>query len=1068
MWLTNLSIKRPIVILMLFSAIAVLGIKSRSRMPTDLYPKIQFPFITIMTVYPGAGPEEIETLVSKPIEDAVGAVNGMKNLVSYSQEGISIIGIELELETDVDVAMADVRAKVDAARDKLPNDVEAPVIQKVDVGAIPVLTLGMSSKRPAKELREIADDIIKDQLGKLKGVASVNITGGDIREIQVNVDKSRLEAYGLSINQIAQAIAVANLNLPSGRITEGRRDYAIRAVGEFESVDDIRNLKLSLPGPKNSMRVLTLSDIAEVKDTTAEREQLTRLQKKESIGIEIIKQSDANTVEVVDAAKEELNALKAILPKDVEIAIVLDQSERVREALSDVNVSLFLGAFLAVLIVFLFLHNIRGTFIVAIAIPTSIIATFIPISFAGFTLNMMVMMGLSLAVGILVDDSIVVLENIYRHLSKGESPPEAALNGRTEIGLAAITITLVDVVVFVPIAFMGGIVGMFFREFGITVASATLFSLLVSFTLTPMLASRWYRKDEAVEAKTGLFAKFDEFYHSLDRHYRNVLSWALGHRWQVITIGFGSLLFVFLVAGAFLGTNFFPEIDQGAVGVSIEMPAGTSLTATDAVAAHIEDIAARIPEAKDIFTKVGTSGGGRIQAGSTGPNFAEVTIALKEKESTFDRILRPFTPKDKRKRVRLDSEIARDLGRQIGDIPGAIIKVKAQASMGGGQMPIDIELTGGTDAERNQIAEKVKNIVAGTPGVMNADLSWKVGKPEVKANIDRLKAANMGLTVGQIASALRMSIAGNTDTKFRQEGKEYDIRVRLNEYDRYSLSDVGRTVVGSVNGRPIFLQDVANIVRTTGPTMIERKNRQRKISVTADLMPGYALQGVRKAIDNNLKAIDMGNVHYRWGGQVEMMGESFGHMRSALILAILLVYMLMAALFESLLNPFIIMFSIPMALIGAILALVITGETMSIVSMIGIIMLMGLVTKNAILLIDYTNTLRSRGKERNEAILEAGPTRLRPILMTTLAMIFGMLPTALKLGRGSEFRAPMAIAVIGGLIVSTLLTLVVVPTLYSVFDDLMAGWQDRKRRLLGRLAVVPSEVESKEEVEMQV
>ncbi|MDI6828359.1 MAG: efflux RND transporter permease subunit, partial [Armatimonadota bacterium] len=787
MWLTNLSIRRPIVILMLFSAIAVLGIKSRSRMLTDLYPKIQFPFITIMTAYPGAGPEEIETLVSKPIEDAVGSVNGMKNLTSYSQEGISIIGIELELGTDVDVAMADVRAKVDAARGQLPDDAETPIIQKLDVGAIPVLTLGLSSKRPAKELRELADDVIKDQLGKLKGVASVNITGGDIREIQVNVDKSRLEAYGITINQIAQAIAIANLNLPSGRITEGRRDYSIRAVGEFENVDDIRNLKLSIGGGKNGPRVLALSDIADVKDTTAEREQLTRLQKQESIGIEIIKQSDANTVEVVDAAKKELNALKTILPKDVEIAIVLDQSERVREALSDVNVSLLLGAFLAVLIVFLFLHNIRGTFIVAIAIPTSIVATFIPISFAGFTLNMMVMMGLSLAVGILVDDSIVVLENIYRHLSKGESPSEAALNGRTEIGLAAITITLVDVVVFVPIAFMGGIVGMFFKEFGITVASATLFSLFVSFTLTPMLASRWYRKGEAVEAETGFFAKFDKFYHELDRRYRNVLSWALRHRWQVVGIGFGSLLLAFLIAGAFLGTNFFPEIDQGAVSVSIEMPAGTSLAATDSVASQIEDIAAKIPEAKDIFTKVGSSGGDRINVGSAGPNFAEVTIALKEKESTFDRIFRPFVPKEKRKRVRLDSEIASVLRRQIGDIPGAQLKVKTQSAMGGGRTPIDIELTGGTDAERNEVAEKVKNLVATTPGIMNADLSWKVGKPEVKATVDRVRAANMGLTVGQIASALRTSIAGNTVTTLRQNGKEYDIRVRLSEFDRYSL-----------------------------------------------------------------------------------------------------------------------------------------------------------------------------------------------------------------------------------------------------------------------------------------
>ena len=1049
MWLTNLAIKRPVVILMAFLALAVIGLKSKSGMRTDLYPKIEFPFVSIVTFYPGAGPQEIETLVSKPIEDAVGSVSGMKNLTSSSQESVSIIGIELELGTDVDAAMSDVRAKVDAARGSLPQDVDIPVIQKADVGAIPVLTLGMSSNRPAKELRELADDVIKDRLGKLKGVASVSITGGDIREIQVNVDKSRLEAYGLSIGQIAQGIAMGNLNLPSGRITEGRRDYAIRAVGEFNSPDEIRDLKLSFPGGSNGKkRVLTIGDIAQVKDTTAEREDLTRLQKKDSIGLQIIKQTDANTVEVVDAAKKELAAMKSILPKDVQIAIVFDQSDRVRESLDDVNMSLILGALLAVLIVFLFLHNIRGTLIVAIAIPMSIIATFIPISFAGFTLNMMVMMGLSLAVGILVDDSIVVLENIYRHLAKGESPAEAALNGRTEIGLAAITITMVDVVVFLPIAFMSGIVGMFFREFGITVASATLFSLIVSFTLTPMLASRWYRKGEALEAKTGFFLKFDQFYHALDGRYRRVLVWALGHRWQVVVAGFGALVVVNAVLGPMLGKDFFPRIDQGSVTAGIEMPAGTSLYATNAVATQIEDLAAKIPEATNVFTTVGSAGGGGFHVGTSGANFGAVTVALEVKESMSDRFMRPFMHGEKR-RTRADEIIARDFRAQVASIPGAVIKVTVQSGMGGGESPIDIELTGGTDAERNAVAEKVKRAAAATPGVLNADLSWKVGKPEIKATIDRVRAAEMDLSVGQIASALRTSIAGNTDTRLRQNGKEYDIRVRLSEFDRYSLSNVGRTVIGSSDGQPVYLQDVAKITQDAGPTKIERKNRQRKISITGDVAPGSNLQGVRVAIDKNLEKVDLGNVHLHWGGQVEMMGESYGNMGGALLLSIALVYMLMAALFESLLNPFVIMFSIPMALVGAIIALVLAGENMSIVSMIGIIMLMGLVTKNAILLIDYTNTLRARGKDRNEAILEAGPTRLRPILMTTFAMIFGMLPTAMKLGRGSEMRAPMAIAVIGGLIVSTLLTLVIIPVTYTYVDDLQNKFISWKQQIFG-------------------
>jgi len=1036
---------------MLFMALTVLGIKSRSEMPLDLNPKVDIPYVVISTVYPGAGPEEIETLVSKPLEDSIGSVNGLKNIASTSQEGISIVSMEFELGTDLDVAVSDVRGKVDAARRMLPDDVESPVIQKIDVGAQPILYMGLSSKRPARELRELVDEVVKDRLGKLKGVAAVNVTGGEQREIQVNVDKSRLEAYGISISQISQALSMGNLNLPSGQIKEGGREFAIRAMGEFTSVDEIRDLKISVPGgPGGSNRVLTIGDIAEVRDSVAEREANTRLERQDSVGITVQKQSDANTVEVADAVKRELERMKSILPADVQIAISMDQSDHVIEAIADVNTSLWLGALLAVLIVFLFLHNIRGTFIVAIAIPASIVAAFIPIRFAGFTMNTMVMLALSLAVGILVDDSIVVLENIYRHLTKGEDPAEAAFNGRSEIGLAAITITMVDVVVFVPIAFMGGIVGMFFKQFGITVATATLFSLLVSFTLTPMLASRWYRKHENVEAKTGFFKKFDEFYHMLDQKYRGVLAWALCHRWQVLVTGLAVFLGVMMTAGPKLGFEFFPQSDQGQVGITVEMPTGTSLVATDAVVTQIEEIVEKIPEAEHVFTNVGsTHGGGVMSGGASGANYGQVTISLHEKESVMDRFLRPIM-RGERKRIRRDTEIAAEIREKVKHIAGGRITVSSVSGMGGGWSPIDIELTGDNMDELNAVSQKIRAVVASTDGTLNPDVSWKVGKPEIQATVDRVRAAEMGFSVGQIASALRTSIEGSTDTHYRENGKEYDIRVRLSEFDRYSVSDVGRIVIGAVNGMPVFLQDVAKITPDTGPTKIERKNRQRKVSVTASLLPGYPLGNVQNELKKKIEAVPLGNVQLHWGGQSEMMAESFGYMFGALILAVLLVYMLMAALFESLFNPFIIMFSLPMALIGAILALVMTGETMSIVAMIGFIMLMGLVTKNAILLIDYTNTLRERGMDRTSAILEAGPTRLRPILMTTCAMIGGMLPTAMKLGRGSETRAPMAIAVIGGLIVSTLLTLVVIPTLYTLMDDIVSWMHQRKQRLLGR------------------
>ncbi len=1062
MSLTNLAIKRPIVILMVFLALAVLGIRSRSNMPLDLNPKVDIPYVVISTLYPGAGPEEIETLVSKPLEDAVGSVNGMKNITSTSQEGISSVVIEFELGTDLDTAVADVRAKVDGARMTIPQDAKTPIIQKIDIGAEPILYVGLSSKRPARELRQLVDDVIKDRLGKLKGVAAVNVSGGDIREIQVNVDKSRLEAYGISISQVSQALSSANMNTPSGRVTEGNRDYAIRAVGEFANVDDIRKLKITIGGGNKGVdRVLTIGDIAEVKDSAVERTDLTRLQRKDSVGITIQKQSDANTVDVADAAKKELEDMKSVLPSDVKIAIASDQSQRVREAIADVNTSLWLGALLAVLIVYLFLHNIRGTFIVATAIPISIVATFIPIFFAGFTMNTMVMLALSLAVGILVDDSIVVLENIYRHLAKGESPAEAALNGRAEIGLAAVTITMVDVVVFVPIAFMGGIVGQFFRQFGITVASATLFSLFVSFTLTPMLASRWYRKNEDMEASTGFFKKFDDFYHTLDRKYRGLLAWALKHRAQVVISGMVLFVLVMFTAGPKLGFEFMPKTDQGQVVVSVEMPTGSSLESTNSVVSKVEDIVAKIPEVENAFTTVGAEAGGHLSGGGTGANMGQVTVSLREKESVMDRMMRVFTKK--KKRIRSDEDIALEIRKAVTSIPGGRITIKTASGMGGGWSPIDIELTGTSNAELNAVAQKIKKIVGATEGVLDADVSWKVGKPEIKATIDRERAAQLGFTVGQISSALRMSVEGNTDTKFRENGKEYDIRVRLKEFDRQSLSDVGRIVIGAADNSAVFLQDVAKISEDTGPTKIERKNRQRKVSVTAGLLPGYPLGNIQQILKKEIADVPMGNVGVNWGGQAEMMKESFGYMGGALLLAIALVYMLMAALFESLLSPFIIMFSLPMALIGAVLAMVITGETMSIISMIGFIMLMGLVTKNAILLVDYTNTLRGRGLDRTEAILQAGPTRLRPILMTTFAMIFGMLPTAMKLGRGSESRAPMAIAVIGGLIVSTMLTLVVIPVLYTIFDDIVNKYQARKKKILGVSEVEEAPQQSPEE-----
>ncbi len=1030
MGLTRIAITRPVLIIMMFAALIVLGLQSLTRMPVELFPRVDIPFITVVTVYPGAGPREIETLISKPLEDAVNTVNGVKTVRSSAQEGISVVAIELNVGTDLDSAANEVRSRLDASRAQLPREAEAPVMTKANLSAIPVLVLGVSGSRPAFEVRQIAEDHIKDRLAKVPGIASVSVVGGLQREIHVEVDMARLQAYGLSIMQVAQALAAENLSLPSGSIKEGRQEYAVRTVGEFKTLDDLLDVRLSTP----TGQTVLLRDVARISAGFADRAEMSRLNRQESVGIVVQKQADANTVRVVEGVKKELERARVDLPKDLIMKVAYDQSTFLEESLADVRVSLILGALLAIIIVYVFLHNLRSTFIVALAIPTSMLAAFTPMYFAGFSLNMMTMLALALSTGILVDDSIVVLENIHRHLHQGELPRDAALNGRSEIGLAAIAITLTDVVVFVPIAFMGGIVGQFFRQFGLTVAMVTLFSLLVSFSLTPMLASRWFtRRRRGEDGESGwsarVFKRLDAFYDRLDLRYRGVLAWALDHRFAVISIGLAALLVVIPLAGL-LGFEFSPSLDQGQFSVKIETPAGTNLETTNRVVAQVEDLLSKQPEVEAAFTRVGsTAGAVSFGVTSQGAHTANISVSLM----------------DKNKRHRTDRQVIAALRRDVAKIPAAKVSFET-GSFGPSGAAVQIELLGDDFDALNRAAGQIAARVRQVPGAVDIDTSWRVGRPELQVAVDRLKAASLGLSTGLVAATLRTAIQGATDTKFRAGGDEYDIRVRLPASQRQAPEDVANVLIAAPGGQPIYVKDVANVSLATGPTQIDRKDRQRMVIVSANLAPGFFFGNVQREINARIAGAPLGGVTLRWGGEAEQLAESGGQLGGALLLSVVLVYILMAALFEGFLSPFIIMFSLPMALVGGILGLMVAGKTLSIVSMIGIIMLMGLVTKNAILLVDYTNTLRARGSTRRDAILEAGPTRLRPIMMTTLAMIMGMLPTALGLGRGAEFRSPMAVAVIGGLIWSTLLTLVVIPVVYTLIDDLTQFIARRTRR----------------------
>ena len=1050
MWFTRLSIQRPVFVVVFILTFLLLGARSKSGMNVDLNPPVNFPYITVITTYPGTSPEEMETLISKPIEDAVSSINGIEHITSSSQYGYASITVEFSIGVDAIQAESEVREKVDASRAALPKDIDPPTIMRFDISAQPVLYMGMTTELSLKQARFQADKTIEPLLSQVPGVAKVDITGGDTREIQVNVDRAKLTAYGLSVNDIVDALQAANVNLPGGHIQEGRYDFDARVVGEFQSVDQIRTLRIPVPS-KDPLKTLyiNLNSVAEIIDTVAERSAIARIWSRDasgklhpenSVGIIVTKDTDANTVNVVDGVKEVLQRMEKELPGNVHFIISQDLSRVVRDQLRDVNFSLIVGALLAVLVVFLFLHDIRGTLICAMAIPISLIATFIPMFFAGFTLNSMTMLGLSLVVGILVDDSIVVLENIYRHLRRGELPAEAAYNGRSEIGLAAITITMVDVVVFLPMAFMGGIVGQFFRQFGLTVSCATLFSLLVSFSVTPMLASRFYRSSTDLEPKEGgLAEKFEKFYSGLDQGYRRFLGWALRNRWLMVIGAFAVFIFTMVVFAPRMGFQFVPDTDQGQLVVTCELPTGASLDASDAAIAVIESRISQIPDIQSIFTSVGSITGSGFTTPQTGPQYAQLSVKLNDKKSSLES-LNPFYHGSAR--TRPDYEIAAEIRKMVADIPGPRIIAVPLAGMGGAGAPVDIELLGFDLVKMRQIAEELEGKLSTLPGIMTPDISLRPGKPEADVIVDRVRASEIGYSVAQIGSVVRTAFAGDTTVKYRDQGDEFDVRVQLKQIDRSNIDQISNLVVGSRgtfgNYEPVYLRDVARIQMSYGPTKVDRLDRQRVVHVTTYLEPDAAIGNIQEAANKLIDKLALGSVHIKWGGQAESMNKEFPYMFATVSMSILLVYLLMAALFDNMLYPLVIQLSMPMALVGAIFALVITHKKMSIFAMIGVIMLVGLVEKNAILLIDYTNTLRSRGIPRNAAIQQAGATRLRPILMTTIAMVFGMMPAALNIGSSSESRTPLAICVIGGLIFSTVLSLVIVPVGYTLFDDCLS------------------------------
>jgi hydrophobe/amphiphile efflux-1 (HAE1) family protein len=1030
MKLADVSIDRPVFATMMILALIVLGLFSYLKLNIDQYPDVDIPYVTVTTVLRGAGPEQIESDVTKKIEDAVNPVAGIDHIQSTSQEGLSIVIIQFKLEIDGKVAAQEVREKIAAARYNLPTEIEDPVITRFDPASQPILQLTVSGNRTEKEITTYTKDVIKKRLENVPGVGSVDLVGGDEREIQIEVDAARLQAYNLSVQDVIQGIAAANMEVPAGNLVQGSRQLLLRTMGKYTSVEDFNRVIVASPGGK----IVHLSEVATVVNGVKERTSMARVNGTRAVGLNILKQSGSNTVRVADAIREQLQKLHKEMPSDLQITVARDNSTFIRDSVRDVIFDILYGGLLAVIVVYLFLANSRPTIISAIALPTSIIASFIMMYALNFTLNVMSLMALSLAVGLLIDDAIVVIENIYRHMHEGATAREAAKVATSEIGLAVMATTFTVVAVFVPVAFMPGIVGRFFYQFGITVAVSVLVSLFVAFTLTPMLSSRWLKKeDEELKNEGNLLRRglyyFNHFFEYLSERYRAAIAWSLGHRIAVIGIALGLFMSSFVLM-RFLGSAFFPTTDQSEFTIGFNASPGSSLEQTGAIAASIEGVLKHRPDVVATLTTIG--------AGNDPVTKGNILVKLVKKHERSKGI----------------EEIMKEVRYDLRTIAGAHLSILVSQGPGGGQKPVIMSVRGEDLGVLEKLAARVENIVRSTPGAVDVENSLETSKPEVRIRIDREKASDLGLNVGLIATTIRALVDGAVATQYAEGGEQYDVRVRLAKDDRTSLENVRNlTIKSSKDSRDqqkfiIPVSDVADISPGSGPSKINRFDRQREIRIDANTS-GASLGEVLAGIQKETATIPL-EPGYSIGvtGSGEQQSQAFVNILLSLGLAVVFVYIVLAAQFESFTYPFSIMLALPMSLIGAIVALLIFRNSISVISLIGIIMLMGLVTKNGILLVDYANVLRDRGIERTQALIQAGSTRLRPILMTTFAMIFGMVPVAFAVSEGSEFRSPMGQAVIGGLVTSTLLTLFVVPVVYSIIDDFSVR---RLLNFLGRI-----------------
>ncbi len=1010
--LSAIAIKRPVFTVMVTLALMVFGLLGLSRLGTDLFPDVDFPVVTVTVPYPGAAPNEVELQVTKPLEDAIVSLNGIDRMRSYSREGSSTVLIIFKLGVDLQEAATEVRERVAQVRSRLPDEVKEPSVTRLDVGATPVAIYTLSGGgRSLAETAKYARDELKPVLEQVSGVASVDVQGGAEREVHVNLDMARVDALHLSAVEVMAHLRQQNLTVPGGHFDEGPHEIGVRTIGEFKSVDEIRDVIVAVTPDGSSVR---LSDIAQVEDGYEELRTRVRANGEPAVAFSVRKQSGKNTVAVADAVKAKLAAIDKTFPTGMHASLIVDTSRFIRENTHEVEVAIVFGGAMAILVILLFMLDLRSTLISAVALPTSVVSTFFLMYLLNFSLNMMTLLALSLAIGLLIDDAVVVRENISKHLERGVDPRTAALEGTKEISLSVLATTLTVVAVFLPVAFMDGIVGQFFRQFGLTIVAAVSMSLFVAFTLDPMLSSRFSKSHTGPEKWARLKAPFNAVHKGVEDVYRVVLGWAVRHKLVVGGIAILSLIMMGQLA-KLTGTDFVNQEDRGQFNVLVELPAGTSLAETARLTLAAEK---KILENKHILTVLST----------LGPNGDENKVQW--------RVV--AVPKDQRPEGVVDLKAqARSAALAI---PGAKVAVSDPSFIEGAQQdaPIVLQVRGTNYAEIEQTGRKLTAMLKSVPGLVDVSMDFTPGRPELQIGIDRAKAALAGIPAGQIAMAVRASVEGDEGGKLRQGKDEIPIRVRLSESDRRTVDDITRMTIWTPKG-PVALSDLTTVGRGEGPNVIEREDRERQIAINAFPM-GRSLGDIMVEVNAHLAKEKLPpGISLHIAGQVKDMNESNSSMGLALLLAVIFIYIVLASQFESFIHPFTIMLTLPLAFVGAIVGLFLVQTSLAMGSMIGIILLMGLVTKNAILLLDRAIVrVREHGETPLQAILEAGPERLRPILMTSAAMILGMLPTAIGRGEGSEFRAPMAIAVIGGVVSSTLLSLVVVPAFYLAIEGAKA------------------------------